>query len=137
MPSGVGELAFLGNPLEGFRRALDPILIIVAIGRQQTDHLIGSAGCGPGYVACGEIDCLSNAVLVLQRLAPSRITRILGPATGVVQPAPRIAQRAVIWLEKTEILIFFSGIEEKLVAKMATGSASSIPNLGRPINPNW
>lgn len=78
MPSGVGELTLLGDPLEGLRRALDAILKIVTIGGQQPDHLVGSAGCGPGYIACGKIDSLSNAVLVLQRLAPSRITRIRG-----------------------------------------------------------
>src|SRR5262245_50171933 len=65
--SGKGELAFLGHPLEGFARALDAILAIVAFGRQQTDHLVGAAGGRTRHIACSEIDSRSNRVLVLQR----------------------------------------------------------------------
>src|SRR5436309_1254849 len=65
--SGKGELAFLGHPLESFARALDPILAIVAFGRQQTDHLIGAACGRTRHIACSEIDTRSNSVLVLQR----------------------------------------------------------------------
>src|SRR5260221_4244597 len=42
--SGDRELAFLGNPFEGFGRAFDPILAIVTIGRKQADHLIVAPG---------------------------------------------------------------------------------------------
>src|SRR5260221_13616167 len=42
--SGDRELAFLGNPFEGFGRAFDPILAIVTVGRKQADHLIVATG---------------------------------------------------------------------------------------------
>ena len=132
MPSGVGELAFLGNPLEGFGGALDPILEIVAIRRQKADHLIGSAGGGPGYVACGEIDSLSNAVLVLQRLAPSRITRIWGRRPASLRPADAIAWRTLELPEnparsEAEILMFISDVEREPVVTEA--SASTPPQV--------
>ena len=38
------ELAFLGHALKRLARILDPVLIVVAIGRQKFDDLIGSAG---------------------------------------------------------------------------------------------
>src|SRR5262249_41690272 len=65
--SGKGELAFLGNPFEGFARALDAILAIVAFGRQQTDHLVSTGGGRTRHVACSKIDTRSNRELVLQR----------------------------------------------------------------------
>src|SRR5271169_4629534 len=65
--SGDGELAFLGHPLESFGRAFDPVLAVVAIGRQQTDHLVGATGGRSGNIAGSKIDCLSNAEFVLQR----------------------------------------------------------------------
>ena len=40
---GNDELAFLGDPLESFRCALDPVLAIVSFGRQLTEHLVGTA----------------------------------------------------------------------------------------------
>src|SRR2546430_15032604 len=65
--SGNRELAFLGDPFESFGRAFDAILAVVAIGRQQPDHLIGAAGGRAGNVAGSKIDSLSNGVLMLQR----------------------------------------------------------------------
>src|SRR5258705_10886357 len=61
------ELAFLGHPLERFGRALDPVLTVVAIGRQQPDHLIGAAGSRTRDIAGSKIDGLTHAKLVLQR----------------------------------------------------------------------
>src|SRR5690242_3669855 len=37
------ELAFLGHAFERFARILDPILVIVAVGRQQPNHLVAAA----------------------------------------------------------------------------------------------
>src|SRR5437588_12340083 len=65
--SGNRELAFLGDPFESFGRVFDAILTIVAVGRQQTDHLVGAAGGRTGNVAGSKIDSLSNGVLMLQR----------------------------------------------------------------------
>ena len=65
--SGDRELAFLGDPFEGFGRAFDAILAIVAVGRKQPDHLIGAGGGRSGNVAGSKIDSLSNGVLMLQR----------------------------------------------------------------------
>src|ERR1700723_2841520 len=61
------ELTFLGYPFESFGRTLDPVLAIVAIGRQQPDHLVGAAGGRSGDIAGSEIDGLSNSKFVLQR----------------------------------------------------------------------
>ena len=65
--SGDVELTFLGYPFESLGRALDPVLAIVAVSRQQPDHLIGAAGGRTGDIAGCEIDGLSNGKLVLQR----------------------------------------------------------------------
>src|SRR5947199_10846555 len=65
--SGNRELAFLGDPFESSGRAFDTILTVVAIGREQPDHLIGAAGGRAGNVAGSKIDSLSNGVLMLQR----------------------------------------------------------------------
>src|SRR5262249_40396301 len=65
--SGQGELAFLGDALEGFARALDPVLAIVPFGRQLTDNLVGAGGGRTRHIACSEIDSRPNRELVLQR----------------------------------------------------------------------
>src|SRR5438093_11521503 len=39
-----GELAFLGDALESFARALDAVLAIVPFGRQLTNDLVGAGG---------------------------------------------------------------------------------------------
>jgi len=41
------ELAFLGNALECLAGVLDPVLIILPVGRQQPDHLVTSTRAGP------------------------------------------------------------------------------------------
>ena len=41
------ELAFLGDALERLAGILDPVLIIVAVGRQQPDDLIAAARARP------------------------------------------------------------------------------------------
>src|SRR5882672_409498 len=66
-PSGDRELAFLGDPFEGFGRVFDAILAIVAVGRKQPDHLVGAAGGRSGNIAGSKIDSLSHGVLMLQR----------------------------------------------------------------------
>src|SRR5260370_36837899 len=45
------ELTFLGHPFEGFSRALDPVLAVVAVGRKQANDLIGAAGAPPPNLA--------------------------------------------------------------------------------------
>src|SRR4051812_750948 len=65
--SGQGELAFLGDALESFARALDPVLAIIPFSRQLTDHLVGAGGGRTRHIACSEIDGHSNRELVLQR----------------------------------------------------------------------
>src|SRR5882757_3315500 len=72
--SGDRELAFLGYPFERLGRALDAILAIVAIDRQQPDHFISAAGGRTGHVAGSKIDSLSNGVLMLQR--PLHLARL-------------------------------------------------------------
>src|ERR1700740_3561410 len=80
------ELTFLGHPFESFRRALDPILTVVAIGRQQPDHLIGAAGGRTGDVAGSKIDGLSNVVFVLQRTLHPRKECRPSPRSRLLRP---------------------------------------------------
>jgi len=62
------ELAFLGHALESLAGALDAVLIVVAIGRKQSDDFIAAAGGGAPHTAAGKIDGLSDVELVsLQR----------------------------------------------------------------------
>ena len=65
--SGDGELAFLGDPFEGFGRTFDAVLAVVTVGRKQPDHLVGATGGRSGNVTGSKIDSLSNGVLMLQR----------------------------------------------------------------------
>src|ERR1700682_166077 len=62
------ELTFLGHTLESLGRAFDPVLTVIAVGRQQPDHLIGAAGGRTRDIAGSKIDGLSNGEFVLQRL---------------------------------------------------------------------
>src|SRR5215472_13275958 len=64
---GGGELAFPGDPLESFGRALDPVLAVVTFGRKLADHLIGATRGRTRDVARGEIDGRPNWILVHQR----------------------------------------------------------------------
>jgi hypothetical protein len=66
-PSGEVELTFLRHPFESLGRILDPVLAVIAIGREQLDHLIGAAGARTGNIAGSEIDRLSNGEFMLQR----------------------------------------------------------------------
>src|SRR5216683_1123615 len=65
--SGNGELAFLGDPLESFRRTLDPILAVIALGREQPDYLVGSGRGRPRNIARREVHGRSDGKSVLQR----------------------------------------------------------------------
>src|SRR5258708_7836914 len=60
------ELTFLGHPFEGFSRALDPVLAVVAVGRKQANHLIGAAGGRTRDIAGRKINRLSNGGFGLQ-----------------------------------------------------------------------
>src|SRR5882757_334825 len=97
--SGDVELAFLGDPFESLGRAFDPVLAVIAIGRKQTDHLIGAAGGRTGDIAGSEIDGLSNGELVLQRPSPRKNAgRAYGPANfGRLKPRDNLAQRQAFW----------------------------------------
>ncbi len=65
--SGQRELAFPGNPLERFRRTLDPVLAIIAVAGQLTDHLISAARGRTRNIARSEVHGRSNREFVLQR----------------------------------------------------------------------
>jgi len=65
--SGNGELTFLRHPLESLGRVFDPILAVIAIGRQQPDHLIGAAGGRTRDIAGSKVDGFSNGEFVWQR----------------------------------------------------------------------
>src|ERR1700738_1337701 len=97
--SGDVELAFLGDPFESLGRVFDPVLAVIAVGRKQTDHLIGAAGGRTGDIAGSEIDGLSNGELVLQRPSPRKNAgRAYGPANfGRLKPHHNLAQRRALW----------------------------------------
>lgn len=46
IPSGLSELAFLGDTLECFSRILDAVLAVVTVGGQQANHLVGPLAAG-------------------------------------------------------------------------------------------
>jgi hypothetical protein len=70
--SGNRELTFLGNALERFSGALNPVLAVVSVGRKQADHFVGSARGRTRDIAGSKIDGLSNPVLMCQRPSPLR-----------------------------------------------------------------
>ena len=82
MRSGNGELTFLGHPFESLDRAFDPVLAVIAVGRQKPDHLVGAGGGRTRDIARSEIDGLSNGIFMLQRSLPSRknVGHAHGPA---------------------------------------------------------
>jgi len=43
------ELAFLSNALKGLARIFDPVLVVVAVRRQQLDDFVKSAGARSAY----------------------------------------------------------------------------------------
>ena len=61
------ELAFLGDSLERFRRAFDPVLAIIAVARQLADNLIGATRRRTRNIARSEVHGRSNREFVLQR----------------------------------------------------------------------
>ena len=58
------ELTFLGDAFEGFAGTLNPVLIVIAFGRQQLDHRIATAGSGATEARRGVINCIADSVLV-------------------------------------------------------------------------
>src|SRR5260370_8907461 len=81
------ELTFLGHPFEGFSRALDPVLAVVAVGRKQANHLIGAAGGRTRDIAGSKINGLSNGEFVLQHPLhhPKSRPRPRSRSNGVLQ----------------------------------------------------
>lgn len=65
--SGNCELAFLGDPLEGLARTLDPVLAVVTFGGKLSDNLVRTACSRPGDIAGCKVDGRSNRKLMLQR----------------------------------------------------------------------
>jgi hypothetical protein len=82
MQSGNRKLTFFGNAFERLDGALDAVLAVVSVGRQQADHLVGSGRRRTRDIAGGEIDGLTNPVFMFQRPSPLRkyASFCLGPA---------------------------------------------------------
>lgn len=84
-----GELAFAGNALKRFSRALDPILAIVAFSRQLTHDFISAAGSRARNVARREVDRLTNTVFVCHNTLSCLTPKAGKPSeTRSVQPTP-------------------------------------------------
>src|SRR6185312_14578833 len=66
--SGAIELTFLGDALESFARALDPVLIIVALGRKQLHHLVAAGRSRAPESRRRVIDRFTDLVLVRLQL---------------------------------------------------------------------
>jgi hypothetical protein len=116
--SGDVELTFLGDPFESLGRAFDPVLTVVAVGREQADHLIGAAGGRTGNIAGSKIDGFSNGELVLQRPSPRKTPAALTvPANFGQLKTPRQSSTAASFLASNirawqvrEFCRFFSAI---------------------------
>src|SRR4030081_3102959 len=98
--SGNVELTFLGHPFESLGRAFDPILAVVAVGREQPDHHIGAARGRTRNIGGSKIDSLSNGEFVLQR--PLHHAKMPAVPTLPLQrptekPCGYIAQRRPRW----------------------------------------
>ena len=64
---GHRKLAFLGDPFEGFGRAFDPVLTVVAIRRKQTNDFISTGGGRTRNIARRKVNRRSYWEFVLQR----------------------------------------------------------------------
>jgi len=64
------ELAFLGDTLMWFVRALDAILLVVAFRREQLHDLEGAGDADPTHRAPAELDALAHLEVVHFRLPP-------------------------------------------------------------------
>src|SRR4030088_982259 len=91
--SGDGQLTFLGHPFEGLGRTFDPVLAVIAVGREQPDHLIGAAGGRTRHIAGGKIDSLSNVESVLQH--PLHRKRPAVPTVPLQRPTE--TRRYIAW----------------------------------------
>lgn len=58
------ELALFGHALKRFARIFDPVLVIVAIGRQQLDDFVGPTGARTTDGARRVKHCLTDSELV-------------------------------------------------------------------------
>src|ERR1700743_1421398 len=99
--SGKRELTFFRHAFERLGRALNSVLAIIAVGRQQTDHFVGAAGGRTGNVARGKIHSRSNAEFMLQRPSPQTLNNkglACGPARRPSgKPRKNVAQRMPAW----------------------------------------
>jgi hypothetical protein len=106
VPLGNGELTLLGDPLKRFRRALDPVLAIVAFGRKLPDDLIGTAGGRTRDIARCKVHRRSNRVFVLQR-----------PLHHAKSPRPRLWSRCAAGWEPAPA---YSMTRDKLASDIRT-----------------
>jgi hypothetical protein len=101
------ELTFLGHPFESLGRALDSILAVIAIGREQTEHLIGAAGGRTGNITGSKIDGLSNGEFSTpspSRKTPRALSRL--PRLTDSRPLYSIAPAALASYIRTLLRIF-------------------------------
>jgi len=91
---GRRKLAFPGNSFEGFGRALDPVLTVVAIRRKQANDFIGTGRSRTRHIARSEINRRSYREFVLQR-----------PLRHANKPAARHGPRCVHRPRNTQIFL--------------------------------
>jgi hypothetical protein len=78
------QLAFLGDPLERFGRAFDPVLMLVTFRRKQLHDFERPTGAKPAERTGGIPDVLANGILVSfqQRTPPVTSTLTIAPHDG-------------------------------------------------------
>ena len=80
------ELALLGDALVRLARALDAVLLLIALGREHAHHLIDAMAITAAEQACDDVNIVANAELVSQ--GSLRITQnsVWAAATAVAKP---------------------------------------------------
>src|SRR6185312_3662810 len=80
------ELALLRDALVRLARALDAILLLVALGRQHADNLVDAGGVTAAEQACDDVNIVADAKLVSQVNLLQPTPNRLGAAAAAHEP---------------------------------------------------
>ena len=80
------ELALLGNALVRLARALDAVLLLIALGREHAHHLIDAMAITAAKQACDDVNVVANAKLMSQESLRITQNGVWTAATAVKRP---------------------------------------------------